>query len=482
MTSESVVYGNATSFTVARVARKGLTFIYLVIVARYAGLRVAGLFFLTVAYGTLFFTCSDFGLTNVFIRDAARRPEDCERSFSETLSVKLLISGILLTLIIFAVNYLEYPSITKRLVYIVVGSQLLSSLSFSFFGCFRAVQRMHYEAIGMVVGGLLTLAAGALAVYFRLSIYYLIVAVALDGLFNFAFSAFLVIRRLNIIPRFYLTRRSLTDLLPIALPFALSGIFLRIYALDTVLVSRFMAQSDVALYGAASWMVGSMKFMPIGLAAALFPAFSVTHQSDRDGMVRTLQNSERLMLWLVVPISAGGVLLAEPIIETVFGYDYGQSVVSFQILCVALIPVFLSTPLISLLNAIGGQKASAANLSLAIGVHLMSSVFLIPILGIEGAALSLVISNLTLLCLCQFSAKQLGVLDWVEWARWLRPIGIGTVAMIATVWVARDAVYLPIVITLGAVAYVGGAATSHHNGSPLPSMAKALIAAFRLNR
>ena len=110
-------------YAVARVTKNLLTFAYFVIIARYAGVRVAGLFFLVLAYGTLYLTLTDFGFTNVFIRDTARHPEDIQKNFSKTLSVKLLFIAILLALTLVAFNILDYPPITKTLVYIVVASQ-----------------------------------------------------------------------------------------------------------------------------------------------------------------------------------------------------------------------------------------------------------------------------------------------------------------------------------------------------------------------
>ena len=447
---------NATTYTLALVAKKLLTFVYLVIVARYAGVNVTGLFFLVLAYGTLFLTFSDFGLTSVFIRDTARRPEDCERNFSETLSVKLLLTSILLPLILVVLNVLDYPPITKNLTYIVVLSQILASLSQTFFGCFRAMQRLHYEAVGLVVGSVLTLSVCFLAVYLNLSVYYLIFAVALDGLFNFVFSAVLVATKLRIVPRVAITREVVFRLVPVALPFALSAIFMRIYSLDIVLVSRFMDETHVAWYSVASRLAGSMRLVPLALGTILFPVFSVSHYTDRERMVRTFQRSEYLLMWLVIPVAAGGLLLAAPIIEAIFGADYEQSVVPFQVMCMALIPIFLSYPLISLLNAIGGQKASAFNLAAAIAVHVAASVVLIPKMGIVGAALSFGVSNLTLLVLCQYSASRFAVAGWGSWGQWLKAIGLGTAAMAGTVWIVRDIVYLPLVIALGGMVYVGG--------------------------
>jgi len=454
MKSGPGIANNVAIYAVARVTKNLLTFAYFVIIARYAGVRVAGLFFLVLAYGTLYLTLTDFGFTNVFIRDTARHPEDIQKNFSKTLSVKLLFIAILLALTLVAFNILDYPPITKTLVYIVVASQILRSLSLSFFGCFRAVQQMQYEAIGMVVGGLITLSGGAIAIYLELSVYYLILAVALDGLFNFIYSAVLVARKLQLVPRLAFSSRDVASLVPIALPFGLSAVFMTIYSIDTVLVSRFMDETHVAWYSIASRLVGGMKLIPITLATVLFPAFSAFHLTDPEGMMVIFRRSERFLMFLVIPMSAGGVLLAAPIIEAIFGADYSESVLPFQIMCVALVPIFLSFPVISLLNAIGGQNGNVANLAVAIAVHVSASLILIPNLGIEGAALSFTVSNLTLLILCQYQARRL--VDWGPWASLLRPIGLSTAAMIATVWTLRDFLYLPIVIALGVFVYVGG--------------------------
>ena len=60
-----------------------------------------------------------------------------------------------------------------------------------------------------------------------------------------------------------------------ALPFALAGIFTKVYSyIDTVLLSSFLGSKAVGYYSIPSKITFAFQFIPMAFSAALFPAMS----------------------------------------------------------------------------------------------------------------------------------------------------------------------------------------------------------------
>lgn len=397
---------NTLHLTIAAVLRKAIILVYFVIVARYAGLNVTGLFYLVICYGALFSAVVDLGLTNTFIRDASREPARLEELLSRTLSLKLTLAVVGMLSIAALLQILDYPPITNRLIAIVVVTVVLESFGTTFFACYRVHRDMRPEAAGMVLGGLATLALGAMSVALGLSPYFLIIAIALDSLVNFAMGWFLVSRRLKVTIRISLRPHLSWHTIAVGLPFALSALFIQVYAFDAVVLQRFMGETFVALYSVAARPVASLRFVPMMLAVALFPTFSHLYRQDRTTLRLTLLQSQYVMLLASVPLVVWAVCGGDTIITMIFGAQYSSSIDPFRVMALSLIPVFVTAPALAVLNACNAQVIAALNVGAAIVVHAALSVWLIPTLGVNGAAIASTVSASVLAASCWYSGHR----------------------------------------------------------------------------
>jgi O-antigen/teichoic acid export membrane protein len=457
MVSSHLIARNALYLTIASIFRKALTFLYFVIVARYMGVNTTGLFYLTICYGALFYIAMDFGLTHVFIRNASREPAQLGPLLSETLSLKLVLAVVGAGTVFLLVNLLGYPAITKDLIYVVVATMVLQSFSISFFACFRVLHQMRYEAIGMVIGKFLMLAFGGSAVFFRLSPYYLIVAIALDGIFNFLFSWYFLKTRLNLVLRLSLSWPRVSKVGLMACPFFVSALMVELYSLDVIFLSKFMDEVAVGWYSAASKVVGSLRFLPIALSTALFPAFSVLYESERGRVSTMFLRSQDFMMWLAFPAAAGGFILARDFIPWVYGVNYYNSITPFQIMSLSLIPTFLYYPIAALLNACDQQRVNMSSLVFSILIHIACSILLIPRLGIKGAAISAIVSSTLLFGTSIVSAYHLVGFEAKTFVQSVLKASGATIPMAAVLILLQGKIHFIILVSLGMVAYLGAA-------------------------
>ena len=450
------IFGNTLYLTVSSALRKVITLVYYVIVARYAGLNVTGLFYLAIAYGSIFYVVIDLGLTNLFIRNVSREPGRLNQLLSELLSTKLVLASVGTLGTVVLLQWLRYPAITNHLIYIVVVTMVLQSFSAAFYACFRALQDLRFEAGGMVAGklGMLTLGGGA--VFLGLSPYFLIGAIALDSVANFLIGLYIVKRRLKPELRFSFLAKLPPETMSVAGPFMLSALFAEIYSFDTVVLQKFMGESVVAVYSVAARPISSLRFVPAMLAAVLFPTFSSLYKNSRLNLDSTFVRSQHVMVAMATPLMIWGVVSGPAIIDFVFGSAYGPSVGPFQIMALGLLPMFLTYPVLALLNACNMQKRAAGNLAVSTVVHVMLSVWLIPRYGVTGAAIASTLSATGLAGSCWYSVQRVANVSSRGFSVRMLKASAAALPMLAVLWVVDMRANFVVALVSSAMAYITG--------------------------
>lgn len=380
---------NTAYLTGAFVGQKILAFIFFTLIARLAGVEDTGKYFFALSFTTVFSIIVDLGLSPVLVREVAKYKEKAQLYLNNILAVKLILSIIATIAVVITVNLLGYEEITKHLVYIACAVMVLDSFHLSFYGIFRAFQNLRYEAIGIIIGQSLTLTIGIPVLLLHWPLYFLIIAVGSNSLFNFIYSLILLIKKLNIKPSFKYDKKIITLLFKIAVPFALAGVFVKVNSFDSVLISKILSTTHVGWYSVPFKLTFALQFIPMAFAASIFPAMSSFYGAgDKEKLSITFEKSMFYLLMIALPISVGTMVLAKELILTIYGTDYANSILLLQVLIFALIPIFLTYPVGSLLNACDKQKIHTTNMGIAAAVNIILNLILIPRLGIMGAVIA----------------------------------------------------------------------------------------------
>src|SRR3989338_2929446 len=106
---------NTAYMTVASIVQKIISFAYFTIVARSIGVEGTGKYFFALSFTTLFVVFVDFGLTNVFVREAARFPDRLKLFLGNILCMKLLLGFLTYGGMIVFLRLLGYPIEVRHL-------------------------------------------------------------------------------------------------------------------------------------------------------------------------------------------------------------------------------------------------------------------------------------------------------------------------------------------------------------------------------
>lgn len=391
---------NTTFYTMALVIQKVLAFVYFSLIARFMGVEQTGQYSFALSFTTLFAIFIDLGLAPVLTREIAKNKEHTDRYLANVLALKVPLAILIYLIAIGTVHMLDYSDIVRKLVYLSGIIMVFDSFTLTFWAVMRGHQRLKYESYGVIGLQLITVSIGSAVLFTHHSLLYLIGALLLGSTFNLTFSFITVIKKLhlNLCPHY--EPEVLKILFKIGLPFALAGIFSRIYSsIDTVLLSTLAGDAAVGWYSIPIKITLALQFLPMAFMAALFPAMSELFVSNKDKLARAFERAMRYLMILSLPIAVGVIALARPFVIAIYTADYLNSILPLRILMISLFFLFINFPVGYLLNACNKQVTNTLNMGITVVVNVVLNIFLISSFDYVGAAIASLVSTLVLFTL-----------------------------------------------------------------------------------
>ncbi|MBI5734066.1 MAG: flippase [Candidatus Kerfeldbacteria bacterium] len=455
MTSEPGVLARNTSyFTFALIAQKVISFLYFTFLARTLGPAAVGKYVLALSITTIFSVLIDLGLSSVLTREIAREPAKAQGYFGLVIGFKTIVSLIVVGLAVAAVNLIGYPELTKQLVYLACAVMVLDSFTLTVYSTLRGFHNLVWESYGTILMQFTVALTGWLIAHFTRDLRFfmaaLIVAAAVNSIYALTRSKKYF--KLSLRPIFNLI--DWRQLAILAWPFALAAILTRIYGyMDSVLLSILSNDHAVGIYSVAYKITFALQFIPGALAASLFPGFSYYFKAEPSKLSQTFSHSVVYLTALAWPVTVGIVVLAAPIIRTIYP-AYTAAILPLQILISSLVFLFISFPIGSLLPACNKQKRHTLNIGLAALINIIMNIFLVPRFGPTGAAAASLVSTVFLMLLGWIVVASLIKLDKAFLFSRLSRIALAGLVLALTVWELSYYLHFTLNILISGVIYV----------------------------
>ena len=271
------------------------------------------------------------------------------------------------------------------------------NLQTSFYSIFRAYRNLRYESFGMVASQFITLIIGTVAIFNHAPLYWLIIAYTIPSMLNMIFGAACVRYILNVHFTFSWDKNLSWHFLRLAFPFALAGFIGRLYSYaDSVLMSKMLGPEHLGWWSVPYKITFAFQFIPTALTASIYPAMSALAEKNRAKVTDLFTKSWRYLFLLVLPLACGISALAHPIIIRLYGVNFEPSILILRFLLVSLVFTFLSFVNGSLLNALDRQKTQTALIALALTCNVLLNLYLLPLFGVKGAAISALVASFIL--------------------------------------------------------------------------------------
>jgi len=379
---------------VSELVGKGSTFILIILTARLLTKEEFAVLSLAYATGWILSVVSDFGMQIYLAREVAKAPGFALQILRALLYRRVQLSALLfLGLLAFSLAT-GWPAFRTAFL-LVVLAQVLGSLIDFLCHFLRGVSRSDVEssftlayrpasllvvAACLAAGGKLTSVAIALATASLLGLLMILRVswrIGQHGEAVAAASPVLLKERLA----------GLREFLPIGVGIVLSALYFRA---DLYLIEWWRGLEAVALYNAVFRLIDASRLLPAALLAVIFPRLC------RETTTRAAIRYGFLLVSAGLILALGIRLASSWIVTLAYGRDYLAAVPAFDILLWGLPLFYLNYLLTHQLIAWNLQSYFAVLCGSGLVVNLCLNVVLIPRIGIEGAALSTVLTEVFL--------------------------------------------------------------------------------------
>lgn len=163
--------------------------------------------------------------------------------------------------------------------------------------------------------------------------------------------------------------------------------------IDTVLIGFFLSPAAVGFYVLAK-QIFQFVVTPAGaLGFTLSPTLASERSAGNNKQAsRLYEKSLIYSLLLYLPAAVGLIIIAPSMIELIFGPAYRGATRVLQILCVFLVFVSITMVTSNALDFLGRARDRAIYKGITSIMNAILNVILIPVMGIEGAAIATVIT------------------------------------------------------------------------------------------
>ena len=179
------------------------------------------------------------------------------------------------------------------------------------------------------------------------------------------------------------------------------------------MIKEMLDPESVGNYSAAVSLSEAWYFIPMAITSSVFPAIINAKKHSEELYYQRLQKLYDLMVWLAVTIALPTTFLAPWIIRVLYGEVFSQAAGVLSIHIWAGVFVFLGVASKNWLLTENLQIFSTINTSIGALANIVLNYILIKNMGINGAAISTLISYFiaAYLCLAFFDRTRLNFLN-----------------------------------------------------------------------
>ena len=376
-----------------KVLRMGVGLFVGVWIARYLGPQQFGLLSFATAFVGLFGAIAALGLQGPVVRDMVRDPANKEKTLGTAAALMVIASLVSYSLILVTIFWMRPEDPIAKAIVAILGSTVLFKVSEVAVYWFESQVLSKYTVwvqngvllvfavikVGLILQGadLITFAWAMMAEALAMAVL-LLVVLSLRGL---------QVQKLCV--RLDRAKKLLAD----SWPLLLSAIAIVIYTkIDQIMLGQMIGDEAVGIYSAAAKLSMFWYFLPGIVVASVFPAI-IRAKYVSDNLYRArMQNLYDMGVVASLVISGAVSIFASPIVVMLFGVEYAEAGGVLRIHMWALAFVFLGFASNRWLILENLQLLQLERTLLGASFNVLLNLFLIPKMGIHGAAYATVLS------------------------------------------------------------------------------------------
>lgn len=375
-----------------------LAFLISVLLGRYLGAEDLGLYRIIASIYAIALLIAAMGLPSALIKYVAEYKNDQKRLneiVSSGIITSLLLAAIAVPTLYFLSGTLAYffhmPRLADlfKILSVVFPFILVDQI---FLGMFNGLREMKWYAAYYILQGIVTASTTAVLIYLGFGVTGAVIGMVMAAAVSCMFLSLVSARYFRPVGQnfFETTKRLLTFSAPIVVT---NGINTVNYQADTVIIGYYLNATDVGYYGASINLSRLLWTIPQAFQMITYPATSEYWSGNNHAALQKM--IDKSMKYSACLLSISGLafaFFASEIVRLIYGAKFGDSVLPLQILLVG-------TVIWGVVISIGGSVTGAGRPDLGMRLVAISAItnlglnlLLIPLMGIEGAAIATTVS------------------------------------------------------------------------------------------
>ena len=362
-------------------------------IARYLGPAQFGALNYIISFVALFAAFSSLGLDVVLVRELVK-DEDRLNVFLGTAFTLKLTGAVLTIALIFVSSYFTSNDDSTNVMILIVATTMVFS-SFNVIDLyFQAKVKSKYSVYANIVVHSASSIIKILLIVINASLDAFVLVILFDSVFLAIGYVYFYFHNNLSIKEWRFESKVAIELFKDSWPLLFSGVAIAVYMrVDQVMIKEMLDLNAVGQYAAAVRVSEAWYFVPILVGASLSPAiFNAKRASERLYYLR-LQSFYAAIVWSAILIATPIAVFSEEIIDVLYGVDYSDAAHVLVIHVWAGIFLSLGVACGKWYIAENYARGALYKALLGMSVNIVGNYILIPIYGINGAAISTLLAH-----------------------------------------------------------------------------------------
>ena len=228
---------------------------------------------------------------------------------------------------------------------------------------------------------------------------------------------------------------------------------------DRALVLPYTSLADLGIYNATLTAFGVLSGISGGIAIALYPAYAeIQTGKGKPGLQDAIHVASRYVSFIAIPLAFGLIATAKPALSLFVGASYEPGSFALQIMVLFFALTVVGNAFANIFLLLGETAIASAATTASVVASIVTALVLLPIFGINGAAISRGVGMLVSFVLTLALAKRHIRLSFDLEALWKS--FAASIPMAIMVWLIQYVFYnrllFPAYVMVGAVTYLIG--------------------------
>jgi len=366
-------------------------------IARYLGPDRFGLLSYAQSFVGLFSAIATLGLNGILVRELVQYPKKENELLGSAFILKLFGAFLTLLILYIAIHFTSNDTYTNILIFIIASATIFQAFNVIDF-YFQAKVMSKYVVFANSFSLLISSFIKIILILNQAPLIAFAVMIVFDSLvmaigyiyWYFKVKKEFFLRKIKF--QFDIVKQLLKD----SWPLIWSGVVVAIYMrIDQVMIKEMLDNKAVGNYAAAVRLSEAWYFIPMVISSSLFPAIINAKKISEKLYYERLQKLYDLMVWISVAIALPMTFLSNWVVNLLYGSQYNQAGSVLMIHIWTGVFVFLGVASSKWFVTENLQIYSFYRTFAGAVLNIILNLILIPKLGINGAAIATLASQMT---------------------------------------------------------------------------------------